>query len=129
MNRRDYLGDVILAELEIRGPMTIVWIAQNLHESARAISASCVSLARANKIRSYKTGSFYRLPCGKKTAEVFWELGPSDNPPPRPVRKRHPVEARQPVGIDDADLEWMERYRQQAAQRREQQRQRAACPY
>ena len=128
MNRPNYLGAAILTELELRGPMTIVWLAQNLGEKPRAIAASCVTLARANKIRSYKTGNFYRALCGKKTAEVFWELGSCDNPPPRPVRKRHPVESRQPVGIDDADLEWMERYRQQAAQR-QQQRQKATCPY
>ena len=118
MNRPDYLGAAILADLALRGPMTTAWLAQNLHENPRAIAASCVSLARANKIRSYKTGNFYRAPCGKKTAEVFWELGPCDNPPPRPVRKKPYPEAIRPVGIDDADLEWMERYRQQAAQRR-----------
>lgn len=118
MNRPDYLGAAILAELEQRGPLTIVWLAQNLNEKPRAIAASCVSLARANKIRSYKTGNFYKALCGKKTAEVFWELGPCDNPPPRPVRKRHYPEDIRPVGIDDADLEWMEKYRQQAAARR-----------
>jgi predicted HTH transcriptional regulator len=118
MNRPDYLGAAILTELELRGPMTTPWLAQNLGESLRAIASSCVSLARASKIRSYKTGNFYKALCGKKTAEVFWELGAADCPPPRPVRKRHSVEPCRPVGIDDADLEWMEKYRQQAAQRR-----------
>jgi hypothetical protein len=118
-NRSDPLGAEILAELDRCGPMTTPWLAQNLGECPRAIAASCVTLARDNKIRSYSTGHFYRSPSGKKTAERFWELGPSDNPPPKPVRKRNYPEAIRPtVGIDEADLEWMEKYRNQAAERR-----------
>ncbi|MCU0807924.1 MAG: hypothetical protein MUC53_08300 [Candidatus Contendobacter sp.] len=129
MNRPDYLGAKILAELSLRGPMTVAWLAQNLYESPRAIAASCVALARINAIRSWKTGNFYKSISGKKIAESFWELGPSSCPPCKPVRKRStPKEPKIPVGIDDADLAWMEKYRRQAAQRRAQQKQGTSCP-
>jgi hypothetical protein len=118
-HRTDYLGAAILAELERSGLMTTPWLAQVLQESPRAIAASCVALERNNKIHSYKTGNFYRAVSGKKTAEVFWELGASDCPPPKPVRRQSPPsEPRILVGIDEADLQWMEHYRKQAALRR-----------
>jgi hypothetical protein len=129
MNRPTYLGAMILDELQQRGPMTTPWLAQVLEESPRAIAASCVTLARDNKIHSYKTGNFYRAVSGKKTAESFWALGATDCPPPKPVRKRSPPsEPLIPVGIDEADLQWMEYYRQRAAMRRNR-REVGACRY
>jgi hypothetical protein len=116
--RSDHLGSAILAELEQRGPMTTPWLAQVLGEKPRAIATSCITLARANRIRSYKTGNFYKSPSGKKTAESFWELGAADCPPLKPRRRLCPPEERpMPIGIDEADLEWMEKYRRQAKQR------------
>lgn len=120
MNRPDYLGSAILEQLSAHGPMNTATLAQNLQELPRAIAASCVNLARWNQIHSYKSGNFYRASYGKKIAEVLWKKGPSDCPPTRPIRKRSPAEneKRLSVGIDEADLAWMEKYRQQAAQRR-----------
>lgn len=119
-NRPDYLGSAILAQLSAHGPMNTATLAQNLQESPRAIAASCVNLARWNQIYSYKSGDFYKTHYGKKIAEVLWKKGPSDCPPPRPIRKRSSAETekRLQVGIDEADLAWMDHYRQQAERRR-----------
>ncbi len=120
MNRPDCLGSAILSQLSAHGPMNTNTLAQNLQESPRAIAASCVNLARWNLIHSYKSGNFYKAPYGKKIMEVLWERGGVDCPPPRPVRRKPSAETekRLAVGIDEADIEWMERYRQQAAWRR-----------
>lgn len=126
MNRSDHLGEKVLYVLEVNGRLGVEAIAEVLNEKPKAVSVACINLHRLGKAQPIRTGQMIRNRARRKKPEVFWQIGPADNIPPMPNRpgnknnhgKQHNV-MEVKIGIDDTDLEWMERYRQQRQQRQQ----------
>jgi hypothetical protein len=128
MNRKDYLGEKVFYVLERNGMLTVDMLAEILNEKIKAVSVSCHYLYLKGRIKPFRTGQIIRNRHGNRKPEVFWEVGTAFDIPLKPAspgnRKNHPSEPKKKhdemdvrAGIDDEDLAWMERYRQQAQQR------------
>ncbi len=105
MKPNQHRQQLILDMITLTGPVTAHTIAEALSLEPKTVVAACVCLQKTGHLHSWLHRS--------RPRRMVWSV----TPPPVDIVCCRKVS--KDVGIDAEDLAWMQRYRQQAAQRQQ----------